>query len=295
MLSDKDPTTARTTRKSASRPASVAEVRAFYAKEMASASGSSDPRIEQTFKSVRREAFMPPGPWRVLVGDNYVKTPSADPRYLYQNNLIALDASQGINNGEPFLHARWIGAVAPKPGEAVTHIGAGTGYYSAVLSMLVLPNGILTAYEVDERLAAQARLNLAQFENVTVVLGNAVSVPVPKSDLIYVNAGVVAPPGHWLDALRPGARMIFPWRPTAQTALAALITHTEAGFEFKPLMPAWFIPCLGASETSATDILPDKTGAWKTRSVHLKRYRAPDESATAIYEDVWFSLESLAP
>jgi protein-L-isoaspartate(D-aspartate) O-methyltransferase len=238
---------------------------------------------------------MPPGPWRVLVGDNYVKTPSADPRYLYQNNLIALDASQGINNGEPFLHARWIGAVAPKPGEAVTHIGAGTGYYSAVLSMLVLPNGILTAYEVDERLAAQARLNLAQFENVTVVLGNAVSVPVPKSDLIYVNAGVVAPPGHWLDALRPGARMIFPWRPTAQTALAALITHTEAGFEFKPLMPAWFIPCLGASETSATDILPDKTGAWKTRSVHLNRYRAPDESATAIYEDVWFSLESLAP
>jgi protein-L-isoaspartate(D-aspartate) O-methyltransferase len=154
---------------------------------------------------------------------------------------------------------------------------------------------VITAYEVDEKLAAQARLNLARFENVTVVLGNAVSVPIPKSDVIYVNAGVAAPPGHWLDALRPGARMIFPWRPTAQTALAALITHTEAGFEFKPLMPAWFIPCLGASETSATDILPDKTGAWKTRSVHLKRYRAPDESATAIYEDVWFSLESLAP
>src|ERR1051325_5528453 len=92
--------------------------------------------------------------------------------------------------------------------------------------------------------------------------------------VIYVNAGVVAPPGHWLHALRPGARMIFPWRPTPQTALAALITHTEAGFEFKPLMPAWFIPCLGASETSATDLLPDTAGAWKTRSVYLKRYRA---------------------
>jgi len=147
---------------------------------MASASGSSDPRIEQTFKSVRREAFMPPGPWRVLVGDNYVQTPSADPRYLYQNNLIALDSEKGINNGEPFLHARWIGAVAPKAGETVTHIGAGTGYYSAILSMLVLPNGVITAYEVDEKLAAQERLNLAQFENVTVVLGNAVSVPIPN-------------------------------------------------------------------------------------------------------------------
>src|ERR1043166_6244446 len=176
MLSDKD---RRTTRKSASGPASGAEVRAFYAKEMASASGSSDPRIEQTFKSVRREAFMPPGPWRVLVGDNYVETPSADPRYLYQNNLIALDAEKGINNGEPFLHARWIGAVAPKAGETVTHIGAGTGYYSAVLSMLVLPTGVITAYEVDEKLAAQARRNLARFENVSVVLGNAVSLPIP--------------------------------------------------------------------------------------------------------------------
>jgi protein-L-isoaspartate(D-aspartate) O-methyltransferase len=271
----------------------VAEVRAFYAKEMASASGSSDPRIEQTFKSVRREAFMPPGPWRVLVGDNYVQTPSADPRYLYQNNLIALDAEKGINNGEPFLHARWIGALVLNAGETVTHIGAGTGYYSAILSKLVLPNGVITAYAVDEKLAALARRNLARFENVTVVLGNAVSVPIPKSDVIYVNAGVAAPPGHWLDALRPGARMIFPWRPTPQTALAALVTRTASGFEFKPLMPAWFIPCLGASERSATDILPDTTGAWRTRSVHLKRDRAPDESATAIYEDVWFSLESL--
>src|SRR5438105_12947813 len=132
---------------------------------MASASGSSDPRIEQTFKSVRREDFMPPGPWKVLVGDNYVETLSADPRYVYQNNLIALDAEKGINNGEPFLHARWIGAVGPKAGETVTHIGAGTGYYSAVLSMLVLPKRALTPYEVGEDVSAQARRNLSRFEN----------------------------------------------------------------------------------------------------------------------------------
>src|ERR1051326_2998063 len=222
MLDNKDQIT-HAANKRASRPASVAEVRAFYAKEMASASGSSDPRIEQIFKSIRREAFMPPGPWKVLVADNYVETPSADPRYLYQNNLIALDAEKGINNGEPFLHARWIGAVAPKAGETVTHIGAGTGYYSAVLSMLVVPTGVITAYEVDEKLAAQARLNLARFKNVNVELGNAASVPIPKSDVIYVNAGVVAPPERWLEALRLGGRMIFPWRPTAQTALAALV------------------------------------------------------------------------
>ena len=290
MLNHKDQHAAK---RKASRPASVAEFRAFYAKEMAAASGSSDPRFEQILESVRREAFMPPGPWKVLVGDNYVETPSADPRYLYQNNLIALNAEKGINNGEPFLHARWIGAVAPKPGEIVTHIGSGTGYYSAVLSMLVLPGGTLTAYEVDEKLARSAKENLRKFKNVTVVVGNAALMPVPESDIVYVNAGVVAPPEQWLAALRPGGRMIFPWRPKPQTALAALVSRAESGFEFKPLMPAWFIPCLGASEASATDVLPDTTGAWRTRSLHFKRDRAPDESATAIYEDVWFSAGSL--
>ena len=245
MFSHKNQT-APDVKKRASRRASLAEVRAFYAKEMASASGSSDPRIEQIFKSVRREHFMPPGPWKVLVGDNYVETPSADPRYLYQNNLIALNAEKGINNGEPFLHARWFGSAAPQPGETIAHIGAGTGYYSAVLSMLVLPGGTLTAYEVDKELAQSAKRNLTKFENVTVVVGNAASLLIPESDIVYVNAGVVAPPEHWLDALRPGGRMIFPWRPTAQTALAALVSRSASGFEFKPLMPAWFIlPALG--------------------------------------------------
>jgi protein-L-isoaspartate(D-aspartate) O-methyltransferase len=47
------------------------------------------------------------------------------------------------------------------------------------------------------------RSETLRFENVTVVTGNAVSLPVLQSDVIYVNAGVVTPPEHWIDALRP--------------------------------------------------------------------------------------------
>jgi protein-L-isoaspartate(D-aspartate) O-methyltransferase len=43
-----------------------------------------------------------------MVADNYLETPSADPAYLYHNNLIAFDLGKGINNGEPFLHAAWM-------------------------------------------------------------------------------------------------------------------------------------------------------------------------------------------
>ena len=206
--------------------AGLDEIRGFYARQMACASRSSDPRLERIFAIVPREAFLPPGPWKVMVTDKYLETPSTDPAYLCQNNLIALDADKGINNGEPFLHAAWIGAVAPKPGETVTHIGAGTGYYSAILSMLVLAGGCVNAYEIEEGLAAAARQNLAPFENASVVAGNAVSHALPSSDVIYVNAGVVVPSVQWLQALRPGGRMIFPWRPARTVGIAVVVNRT---------------------------------------------------------------------
>ena len=185
--------------------ASLDEIRGFYAKLMAAASGSHDPRLERIFELVPREAFLPPGPWKIMVGETYVDTPSADPVYLYQNTLVALDAGKGINNGVPSLHAAWIGAASPQPGETVTHVGAGTGYYTAILSMLVLAGGQVHAFEIEERLAAAARRNLLPFENASVTAGNATSMALPASDLIYVNAGLGAPPVGWLRALRSGS------------------------------------------------------------------------------------------
>jgi len=107
------------------------------------------------------------------------------------------------------LHAIWIGAVSPKPGDAVCHIGAGTGYYTAILSVLTLPGGTVHAFEIEDGLAEKARDNLRPFEGISVVTGDATKLPLPPSDLIYVNAGVVAPPLSWLQALRPRGRMIF--------------------------------------------------------------------------------------
>jgi protein-L-isoaspartate(D-aspartate) O-methyltransferase len=278
--------------------ANLDDIRRFYADMMSAASGSIDPRIARAFDTVPREAFLPPGPWTIAVpavswsataGLQMVTTPTADPAHLYQNVLVALDATQGINNGEPKLHAAWLGAAAPAAGEAVTHIGAGAGYYSAILSMLVLPGGTVMAFEIDEKLAGTARRNLAPFDNVRVVSGNAVDLEIPPSDLIYVNAGVVAPPSQWLSVLRPGGRLIFPWRPAPAIGLAALVTRTNAGFEFKPLMHAYFIPCVGASMAGPDARAPDDAGARRTRSVRLTAEQPPDNSATAVYEDVWFS------
>jgi protein-L-isoaspartate(D-aspartate) O-methyltransferase len=269
--------------------ASLEDIRGFFATMMAVASGSADPRFERAFELVRREAFVGPGPWHINVYQRTVETPSADPVFLYQNVLVRLDAAKGINNGEPFLHAAWMGAVEPKAGDAICHNGAGTGYYSAILSVLALPGGTVNAFEIDENLARRARDNLEPFDNVSVIQGDATRLPLPPSDLIYVNAGAATPPPGWLTALRPRGRLIFPWRPAELVGLAVVITRTGAGFKVKPLMPSWFIPCVGAPDAEECTRIPLLREAWSAQSAWLTSDREPDETAVAICKDLWFS------
>ncbi|TPK72612.1 protein-L-isoaspartate O-methyltransferase [Mesorhizobium sp. B2-4-15] len=270
----------------------VEDARKFYARLMAANAASSDPRLEDVFASVPREAFLGPGPWTIIAGKGKITTPSSDPVHLYQNVLVALDADKGINNGEPFLHAMWIGKLAPRPGEAATHIGAGTGYYTALLARLVAPGGSVTAFELDKDLAGRAQKNLEAYDNVAVVHGDAVTASLPPSDIIYVNAGVVAPPAGWLKALRPGGRMIFPWRPTESVPFAVMVTRTGKGFACEPFMRSWFIPCVGASSVDPAAKIPTRDQAARSRSIWLTHDKAPDRTATAIFGDVWFSSKN---
>ncbi|ESZ70361.1 SAM-dependent methlyltransferase [Mesorhizobium sp. L103C119B0] len=277
---------------------SVEDARKFYAQLMAGNAGSADPRLEEAFATVPREAFLGPGPWAVVAGraltagNGKIMTPSADPVHIYQDVLVALDADKGINNGEPSLHAMWIGRIAPRPDEAVTHIGAGTGYYTALLARLVAP-GPVTAFEMEADLAARATKNLETYGNVSVVHGDAVTGDLAPSDIIYVNAGVVAPPAPWLRALKAGGRMIFPWRPSQGVGLAVMVTRNDKGFACDPFMRSWFIPCVGASAAGSAAKIPDLQKAARSRSIWLTSDRAPDRTATAIIGDVWFSSQAL--
>ena len=278
------------------RRASLREVRLFYARQMALASNSGDERFERAFAAVRREDFLPPGPWRIgRIGlhDCGMQTSSADPAYIYQNCLVALDETKAINNGEPFLHAAWLGVVRPKAGDHICQIGIGLGYYTAILSRLASPRGRVTGFEIEEHLAAGARENLKRYRNAEVVCGDATQLDLPPSDLIYVNAGVAAPPVSWLQSLLPQGRMIFPWRPSECIALTLLVTRRTEGYEVKPLMQAWFIPCIGASDTSGCTRVPDIDEARNVRSLWLISERMPDDSAIAVFPDIWFSSSGL--
>ena len=83
--------------------------------------------------------------------------------------------------------------------------------------------------------------------------------------------------------------MIFPWRPAERVPLAVMVTRTEKGFACDPFMRSWFIPCVGASDAAECKKIPDPREAWSARSVWLTSDREPDETAVAVYNDLWFS------
>ena len=53
----------------------------------------------------------------------------------------------------PSAHAYWLGASNIKEAETVVQVGAGSGYYTAILAHLVGVGGRVYAYEIEERLA----------------------------------------------------------------------------------------------------------------------------------------------
>jgi protein-L-isoaspartate(D-aspartate) O-methyltransferase len=99
----------------------------------------------------------------------------------------------------------------------VVHVGAGTGYYTAIMAHLVGPSGKVTAIEYEPSLAAWASENLASLDNVTVVEGDGATIDFGPADVIYVNAGATPPAERWLDGLKDGGRLILPLTRVKQT------------------------------------------------------------------------------
>jgi protein-L-isoaspartate(D-aspartate) O-methyltransferase len=189
----------------------IASVCQAYAQQIVAAAGATTPALLDAFAAIPREQFLGPGPW-VIVGAGDPKprrTPDADKRHVYADASVAIDAERQLFNGAPSFLARMIDSLALVPGSRVAHIGAGTGYYSAIMGFVVGATGRVVAAEIDEPLAAAARRNLAPTPWVEVQQNDGASLEGPL-DAILVNAGVTHPQESWLDALAAGGRLLLP-------------------------------------------------------------------------------------
>jgi protein-L-isoaspartate(D-aspartate) O-methyltransferase len=120
----------------------------------------------------------------------------------------------GSTTGSHSLWAALFDQLGLATGDRGLHVGAGLGYYSAILAEIVGRSGEVSAIEIDAGLAERARANLARARPQASVVardgfGFRADEPV---DAIVVNAGVshLAPP--WLDSLKAdGGRLLVPF------------------------------------------------------------------------------------
>lgn len=192
----------------------LAVIRRAYARQILAAAGVNDENIEKAFAAIAREDFLGAGPWPILRSRGYEATPAADPLFLYCDVLVGILPDRSLNNGMPSFHAALLASAGICPGDHVVHVGAGTGYYSAIMAHLAGRHGMVTAIEFDPGLAERAANYLASMNDtaapVSVVCGDGAAVPFAPADVVYVNAGATRPADNWLDNLKDGGRLILP-------------------------------------------------------------------------------------
>ncbi len=268
--------------------------RLFFAKLITAQAGiPPGSELAAAFASTPREQFVGPPPWKVFTRSGYVETLTDDPAVLYQDVVVSLGSGGPLNNGQPTLHAFCLAALAPKKGERVVHVGAGTGYYTTLLAKLVGESGVVDAYEIEPTLAQRATDNLAAFPNVTVHARSGAEGTLPACDVLYVNAGATEPLAVWLDALRPMGRLLFPMTPDAGVGAMLLITKQEDGsFTARFLLQAQFVPCNGARNEATEQRLAEafRNSNWtKVKSLH--RNDEADDSCWCSGPGWWLSTD----
>jgi protein-L-isoaspartate(D-aspartate) O-methyltransferase len=232
---------------------SVEVARRFYAEELRFLARISSPALFAAFAAVPRERFTGPGPWRIMSGRGFWTTDDADPRHVYHNVLIALDEAKGINNGQPSLWAQFFDQLGLKAGDSVLHLGSGTGYYTAILVEVVGPRGRVTAVEIDAVLAERARAALEPWPQVTVIHSDGAIGSFEPADAVLASAGATHPPQAWLQAVKPGGRLLFPLTSAGGGGSMALLTRkTQENFAAHLDFGVYFIGFSGARDSEVS-------------------------------------------
>ena len=272
----------------------LARYRRFYSEEIRAVAGLRSEALVQALATVPREAFLGPGPWQILslnqaLGEaTYRPTPDDNPEHVYHNVAVAIDASRQLNNGQPSALAPAMDALNLRRGERAVHIGAGTGYYSAVLAEMVGPDGHLVAIEVDPALAERARANLASRPWVRVVHGNASELDGSFAGIL-VNAGATHPRSQWLDALAPDGRLVLPLTATLPgmpfpSGFFVNIRRGPNAYSVELISPISIFNCEGARDETVNAKLVQllRQGGWK-RIRSLRRDSHPEGDSCLVH------------
>ena len=160
---------------------------------------------------------------------------------------VALPIGAGQTISQPFVQARSCELLRLTGRERVLEIGTGSGYQTALLSMLAE-----SVFSI-ERIAEFARhahdvIGAIGLTNVTIIHGDGSLGWQPNApyDAIVVAAASPGIPQPLVAQLSPGGRLVIPVGSEDAQVLTLVTRHREdAGYEATPVHDVRFVPLLG--------------------------------------------------
>ncbi len=170
-----------------------------------------------------------------------------DVRNAYDNRALSIGKGQTIS--QPSLVAHMISELKlSREATRVLDLGAGSGYQSAILSLLA---ETVIAVERIPSLAESAsnRLSTLGYSNVEVKLARDDVLGFPECapyDAIIVGASAPEVPPSLIAQLAPGARLVMPVGRSRPQRLATVTrTHKGNGFKTRLGVEVVFVPLIG--------------------------------------------------
>jgi protein-L-isoaspartate(D-aspartate) O-methyltransferase len=170
--------------------------------------------------------------------------------HAYENSPLPIAGAGGQTISQPFIVALMTDLAAPQPTDRVLEVGTGSGYQSAVLSLLA---GELYTIEILPELAQASQYHLQQIgcRNIQFRIGNgyygwAEHAPF---DVIMVTGAVETIPEPLVDQLSPGGRMILPVGKHRYTQDLVLLCKDQDGeVKTTSVLPVTFHPLEGQAQ-----------------------------------------------
>jgi protein-L-isoaspartate(D-aspartate) O-methyltransferase len=280
------------------------EARRWFAEDLrVSSPVVHNPAIIDAFAKVPREDYLGSGPWRIhsrlQVGAVHT-SPSAALHEIYHDVLVSLDEKRGINSGLPSLWAFVFDHLNITPGQTILQVGAGVGYFTAILAELTGSEGRVIAYEIDEELARRAQSNLARYAHVEVISGDATqAVDLPNLDVVVAFAGVTHVPERWLSNLSDAGRMALPFTGEDRWGFMMLLKRVGDSFPVRSLTPCGFYHCNGARRRDEEEALTAALKVARGKLADLGQYYLgrPEndaDNAWLVTDAYWISKSSVA-